>query len=72
MITKTKNYPIILASHEYPRFNTVEQDIAFATRVKRTRFGRGKLLDMDRVAATILESLESQSRLRLGAREIPR
>lgn len=65
-ILKTKNVPVILATHKYPKYRSEADQKAFDTRVLRARFGQEDWLEKDRLAKTLYECLEGRKRLKLN------
>lgn len=62
---KTKNVPVILATHKEPKFKDPRDQKSFDTRVERARFYYKDSLDKVRLAKTISELLEARSAPRL-------
>ena len=64
-ILKTKNVPVILATHKYPRYRSEADQKAFDTRVLKARFAGEDWLEKDRLAKTLYECLEGRLRIKL-------
>lgn len=65
-IIKTKNVPVILATHKFPRYNKDYDQKAFDTRVSKTKFTPEDWLEKDRLAKTLYERLEVRDNLKLN------
>lgn len=62
---KTKNVPVILSTHKFPKFRNPRDQKAFDTRVEKTKFHYTDFVEKDRLAKTICELLEIRSALKL-------
>lgn len=70
-VYKTRNVPIILATHKSPKYRLEADQKAFDTRVSRARFTPENWLEKERLAKTLYECLEGRLRLKLDPLPVP-
>lgn len=57
---KTKNVPVIIATHKKPKWEDERDQKSFDTRVMRTLFHYTDIIEKERLAKTLLSALESR------------